>query len=1026
MKNAIRNISVLLILIIHVALLGQNATPQLFEPTIIKADIDTLISKLKDVHPTFLAHYNTNDFKTKIDSIKNNITKPMSSLDFFRIMQPIVSIDGHTSLIYNGPLCPNEDNPVFPFRVIVFNNSLYIKENLTENKTLVKGSVIEKINGVSSEDIIRNLIRYIPGEKETYKTKRLEKDLYIYLALVYGSFSDFNITVDKSELKLKGVKWDEYQEPSKPKFELRFYDNDIAYINKKMYMPPKDFIHFMDSAFTVISEKQIDYLIIDNLSGSGLSDLADSLMSYFTAEPYSMLEKKMTKISPLTKEFIENKKSEGFIKDGHFIQEYQKHPSVRVNQFSGSTYILTGPSTYSTGTCFSAAAKCYHNAFIVGQESGQPLLSNGDRNQFELPETKILCITALSTVYMPCNNNDEVNGVLPDYKVTPTLEDLLDDKEYTLEYTLKLIRENKIKKENVIGDKGYYYNQTPPGDSAVIFAPGIFSLPDRLESNIALSTDGKECYFGVLEIKDRKVSYKIYQSKFANNKWTEQTEAPFSLNNNIGDPILSADGKKLYFNKEGDIWMIERSSEKWGIPKKLPSPINSNAYEGYITESADGVIYISSKRPEGFGGIDNWRINRLPDQSLQEENLGPIFNTSLFDYSPFIAPDGSYLIFGSYRARRDGLLYISFNKGNDEWTTPINMNSCGAKVNNTTAHHSNPSLSPDGKFLFFRRHEADTVMNVYWVSTGILKKLKEKAMQESFPQKITDLKGDYLGQQLPGDIPVVFAHGIISTDSTIEHGSPTFSPDGNEVYWQSNLRHKGKETKIFLKTMRRLEDQWTAPVPSSYGGMPAFSPDGNKLYFISDETEEAKGLYFIEKQGENWSEPKSLNLIARFPELKYLYGPSITSNGTLYFFGHAEGLESMNNFGIYRSEFINGNYVKPELLPASINAAEGALNWTPFIAPDESYLLFSSNRLNNQQDIFISFRQSDGTWTEAHNLGEAINTNRGERFPSVSPDGKYLFFTRWVASGNEDAMWVSANIIDEIKEGVFNPKKMRK
>jgi len=96
------------------------------------------------------------------------------------------------------------------------------------------------------------------------------------------------------------------------------------------------------------------------------------------------------------------------------------------------------------------------------------------------------------------------------------------------------------------------------------------------------------------------------------------------------------------------------------------------------------------------------------------------------------------------------------------------------------------------------------------------------------------------------------------------------------------------------------------------------------------------------------------------------------------------------------------------------------LNRFPFIAPDESYLLFSSYRLNNQQDIFISFRLSDGTWTEAYNLGETINLDRGERFPAVSPDGKYLFFTRWVSPDNEDVMWVSANIIDDIKKEVFN------
>ena len=50
-------------------------------------------------------------------------------------------------------------------------------------------------------------------------------------------------------------------------------------------------------------------------------------------------------------------------------------------------------------------------------------------------------------------------------------------------------------------------------------------------------------------------------------------------------------------------------------------------------------------------------------------------------------------------------------------------------------------------------------------------------------KKFPLLKGDYLGQPLPGDIPVVFAPGIISVDSTIEHGSPSFSPDGKYLFF---------------------------------------------------------------------------------------------------------------------------------------------------------------------------------------------------------------------------------------------------
>lgn len=281
-------------------------------------------------------------------------------------------------------------------------------------------------------------------------------------------------------------------------------------------------------------------------------------------------------------------------------------------------------------------------------------------------------------------------------------------------------------------------------------------------------------------------------------------------------------------------------------------------------------------------------------------------------------------------------------------------------------------------------------------------------------QEFPILKGDYLGQALPGETPVVFAPGIISVDSTVEHGAPSFSPDGNTVFWQSNLRHKEKETEIFLKTMRRVEGQWTEPESSPYGGMPAFSPDGKQLYFLPKNQEE-KDLCFITKQGKKWSDPKSTNLIKRFPELKYMYGHSITNDATLYFFSHAEGLGSRNNFGIYRSELINGIYAKPELLPSSINATEGVINWMPFIAPDESYLIFSSDRNTGSQSLYISFRLSDGSWTEAHGLGEAINSQKGERFPYVSPDGKYLFFTRWHGRDNEDIMWVSADIINEIK-----------
>jgi L-ascorbate metabolism protein UlaG (beta-lactamase superfamily) len=274
-----------------------------------------------------------------------------------------------------------------------------------------------------------------------------------------------------------------------------------------------------------------------------------------------------------------------------------------------------------------------------------------------------------------------------------------------------------------------------------------------------------------------------------------------------------------------------------------------------------------------------------------------------------------------------------------------------------------------------------------------------------------NLTGDYFGQTPPATTPQVFAPGIVSTDAN-EHSAPSFSPDGNEVFWWAN-RSPDSGPPMSM-TMRRENGRWSAPRVSPFEGMPAFSPDGQRVYFFAprpgssaaQNNEYTFDIWVAEKQGDAWSEPKCLNLVVRYPELRYADMPRVTRNGTLYFLGYAPDTKS--NHGIYRSELVNSEYAKPELLPRSINLPP-FLNWAPFIAPDESYLLFSSNRtgsLDEYGDIYISRRQLDGSWTDPVSLGEPVNTKMQEVFPGVSPDGKYLFFCRYTPGHKNDVYWV--------------------
>ena len=259
----------------------------------------------------------------------------------------------------------------------------------------------------------------------------------------------------------------------------------------------------------------------------------------------------------------------------------------------------------------------------------------------------------------------------------------------------------------------------------------------------------------------------------------------------------------------------------------------------------------------------------------------------------------------------------------------------------------------------------------------------------------TNLYGDYLGQTPPGDTPVVFAPGIISTDSLIEHSAPTFSSDGKEVFWwivRSPKTNNEKWTSWGM-TMRSVKGRWIAPeVTPNYGGS-TFSVDGKRLYFPGlYPDKKADGPYFIEKQGKSWSQPKNLGIVARFPEIKGAGSFSVTRNCTFYFNGDTKGNEQTADNKIFRTKPVNGEYTTLELLPPCINQTPGH-DMFPFLAPDESYLIFISDREGSLGggDLYISFHNINAdTWTEPINMEAPINTDKEERSPDCR-QMEYIF-----------------------------------
>ncbi len=285
---------------------------------------------------------------------------------------------------------------------------------------------------------------------------------------------------------------------------------------------------------------------------------------------------------------------------------------------------------------------------------------------------------------------------------------------------------------------------------------------------------------------------------------------------------------------------------------------------------------------------------------------------------------------------------------------------------------------------------------------------------ESLVRKF-DMRGPYMGLEEPETTPKMFAPNFISTEES-EFGS-VFNTKGNAFYFGVDV---GRRNEIRYSEMQG--DKWTKPVTilshERYGyNDPFLSNDENKLYFISQSALDGQGkvkdidIWYVERLEDGWSEPINAGTNINTPGDEYYI--SFTNDGTMYFAsdGHIRKDTTRTDHDIYYSKFVKNEFQAPVLLDSAINTT--GYEADVFVAPDESYLIFCSIRDggHGRGDLYISFKEPDGNWTTAVNMGDAINTENYEYCPFVTKDGKYLFYT-----SNQDIFWVSTAVINKLKK----------
>jgi WD40-like Beta Propeller Repeat len=268
----------------------------------------------------------------------------------------------------------------------------------------------------------------------------------------------------------------------------------------------------------------------------------------------------------------------------------------------------------------------------------------------------------------------------------------------------------------------------------------------------------------------------------------------------------------------------------------------------------------------------------------------------------------------------------------------------------------------------------------------------------------------YLGQKPPGDVPEIFAKGML-VDSGIVLGRVSFSKDGSEFYY-TYARHWFDNQGTGTKEIRFDGTRWQKPVTIGENVVnPAISPDGQTIYLGGPGGQ----VWVTRRSDTGWSVPevwleKEYGL--------YNFQPTLSNNFYTGSNAHSGHKNDFSTYDFCRFQIFGKDTIISSLGP-TINTA--AFDGDFFIAPDESYMIISAKETKTYEcELWISFQTNEGKWSQPQSLGPAINDGLAHRFGEyVSPDGKYLFYTKGTSEEDCHFYWVRFDgLLKKLKERI--------
>lgn len=455
-----------------------------FSPTELRADLALMRTILTESHPGLYRYTPKERFEVLFDSIGRSFTRPMTQQEFYVAATPIIAAikDGHIK--YMPRVRPHwqyyyQLDQLFPLSLHITGQQAYLVRHLAGAGVIPPGAEITAINGQPVAALIRRLLPLVffaDGNSQAIKYQSLSKFFPFYYGTYVGASPVYAISyrlkdqpgehtaqVAAITLAMLEKAEKESQPPKRLPIRLSYPETGTALLridHFNIYKKEMDVKKTFQEIFWQLNARNIRHLIIDVRGNEGGVDKWGALLySYLSDKPFRYYDRLEVarkqpfsfrqhiawapKIFPLYRLLL--RKNE----EGRYTFRFKKTLKTQKPQprpFLGEVYMLTDGYSFSVTAEFAAIAHHHRRATFVGRETGGAYYGNnsGFFVVSVLPHTGIEIATPQWAYYMAVSGYPHTDrGVLPDYEVVPTIDDILRQRDAELDFTLQLIQKKK-------------------------------------------------------------------------------------------------------------------------------------------------------------------------------------------------------------------------------------------------------------------------------------------------------------------------------------------------------------------------------------------------------------------------------------------------------------------------------------------------------------------------------------------------------------------------------------------------------